>query len=701
MLNKMNNNITTLMERMAALEARPSTSTEMPRAPQGQPSASGHHSRVPPPEHTQDNREDPPRTPIYARNTPPEENPPPRERRGRFNHFRDVQDDFEPYEHFEGFQEEEDQWERQSRRHEQGPRPRRPREPEQDGVGKVKVTIPPFEGKCDPDTYLEWETKIEHIWSCHNFTDYKKVQLATLEFSGFALIWWDTLVKERRRALDAPVATWEQMKALMRARFIPQHYARELKQRLENLKQGSMSVEEAFNAMQLAMARANVVEDEEDTNARFLRILHPYLAREVDCYPYTSVIDLLHLAVKVDRKLKARDQGGARGGNRSSSTQPYGRDALAPREKPSLGNGGEQGNRGGVQAISSAKPPSPLGNPKGGTPNPSNLRNREVVCFKCQDRGHMMKDCPHRKALMVDHLGNTNSEIEHENDECLHFDCDPILNSYDDCDDEGIEYEHGESLIVRRALHVNPTPCDDNQRENLFHTRCLVKGKVCNVIIDGGSCCNLASTELVEKLQLSTIHHPRPYKLHWMNDCGALKVNKQVKVSFKLGHYEDDVLCDIVPMQASHLLFGRPWQFDRKVLHDGFTNRYSFEYKGRNFTLKPMTPTQIAGEFEKKESGGSVPSKVFLAAKREFVDKNLDSWSNPFQEGEVDAGPSKLRPYTLVSYALAQEPTRPQGINAAQANKLRPYTLVSYALAQEPTRPQGINAAQATDPCLD
>ena len=98
------------------------------------------------------------------------------------------------------------------------------------------------------------------------------------------------------------------------------------------------------------------------------------------------------------------------------------------------------------------------------------------------------------------------------------------------------------------------------------------------MIIDGGSCCNIASTELVNKLQLTTFNHPRPYKLQWMNNCGELKVSKQVNVTIKLGHYEDVVLCDVVPMQACHILLGHPWQFDRSVVHDGRTNIHSFVY---------------------------------------------------------------------------------------------------------------------------
>ncbi|XP_073133503.1 uncharacterized protein [Henckelia pumila] len=39
------------------------------------------------------------------------------------------------------------------------------------------------------------------------------------------------------------------------------------------------------------------------------------------------------------------------------------------------------------------------------------------------------------------------------------------------------------------------------------------------IIIDGGSCTNVASCELVEKLGLPLLKHPQPYRLQWFNDC--------------------------------------------------------------------------------------------------------------------------------------------------------------------------------------
>ena len=112
-------------------------------------------------------------------------------------------------------------------------------------------------------------------------------------------------------------------------------------------------------------------------------------------------------------------------------------------------------------------------------------------------------------------------------------------------------------------------------------------------IIDGGSCTNVASTTMVENLGMPTCKHPRPYKLQWLNDSGEVRVNKQVLVAFSIGKYKDEVLCDVVPMPAGHLLLGRPWQFDRKVQHDGFTNKYSFVHNQRTVTLVPLTPSQV------------------------------------------------------------------------------------------------------------
>jgi hypothetical protein len=79
-------------------------------------------------------------------------------------------------------------------------------------------------------------------------------------------------------------------------------------------------------------------------------------------------------------------------------------------------------------------------------------------------------------------------------------------------------------LEERQVLNVQVKEEESNRRENLFHTQCFVNNKVCSVIIDGGSCTNVAITYLVEKLALTIFKHPLPYRLQWLNECGDVKV---------------------------------------------------------------------------------------------------------------------------------------------------------------------------------
>ncbi len=63
-----------------------------------------------------------------------------------------------------------------------------------DNLKNIKMSIPPFQGKNDPESYLEWEKKMELVFECHNYSENKKVKLAAIEFSDYAIIWWDQLV---------------------------------------------------------------------------------------------------------------------------------------------------------------------------------------------------------------------------------------------------------------------------------------------------------------------------------------------------------------------------------------------------------------------------------------------------------------------------------------------------------------------------
>nr|GEX22432.1 aminotransferase-like mobile domain-containing protein [Tanacetum cinerariifolium] len=129
--------------------------------------------------------------------------------------------------------------------------------------------------------------------------------------------------------------------------------------------------------------------------------------------------------------------------------------------------------------------------------------------------------------------------------------------------------DEGACLVVRRALSNAPDQGGNLQREAIFHTRTIAQ-KICTVIIDGGSCTNVASQTLVSKLNLTTQPHPSPYVIQ---------------------SYADEIWCDVIPMDACRVLLGRSWLFDRWVMHDGYQNTYSFNHNDCRIVLTPMSPS--------------------------------------------------------------------------------------------------------------
>jgi hypothetical protein len=443
-----------------------------------------------------------------------------------------------------------------------------------DGVDRslesIKMKIPSFQGRTDPEVYLEWEKKIDLVFDCHNYSEEKKVKLAVIEFTDYAIIWWDQLVTNRRRNNERPIETWGELKAIMRRRFVPSHFYRDLYQKLQNLTQGSRSVEDYHKEMEVAMIRANVEEDREATMARLFSGLNRDIANIIELQHYVEVEDMVHMAMKVERQLKRK--GTIRYTSVSNTTWKSKWDKNDPAEAKRKTEPPMEKDEGTSNKPKVESQPS---------------RNKDIKCFKCLGSGHIASQCPNRRLMIMRDNGEVMTESEDDSD--------GMPELVDASDDDGVVYPMtSESLIARRALNTHIKVDDaEQQRENIFHTRCHVNNKVCSMIIDGGSCTNVASTILVEKLNLPTLKHSRPYNLQWLNDCGEIKVNKQVLISFSIGKYKDEVLCDVVPMHAGHILLGRPWQFDRKVTHDGFKNRYSFVKDNRTVTLVPLTPRQI------------------------------------------------------------------------------------------------------------
>jgi hypothetical protein len=134
------------------------------------------------------------------------------------------------------------------------------------------------------------------------------------------------------------------------------------------------------------------------------------------------------------------------------------------------------------------------------------------------------------------------------------------------------------------------------QMNRLFQTACKTKDWACKVIVDSGRTYNLVSTEMVEKLELSNIEHPSPYRVSWLQKGHQVNVTKQCLVEFKIGGYRDEILYDVIPMDVCHLLLGRLWKYDINVIHDERKNTYTLEKNGRTNMLFPIIDKEVKPE---------------------------------------------------------------------------------------------------------
>eukprot|EP00268_Persea_americana_P016372 TRINITY_DN1775_c1_g3_i2.p1 TRINITY_DN1775_c1_g3~~TRINITY_DN1775_c1_g3_i2.p1 ORF type:complete len:193 (-),score=16.04 TRINITY_DN1775_c1_g3_i2:205-783(-) len=170
-----------------------------------------------------------------------------------------------------------------------------------------------------------------------------------------------------------------------------------------------------------------------------------------------------------------------------------------------------------------------------------------IRCFKCNEYGHISSECLKKGIHVAEREEESNTPSYVADDDRPKFD-----NS--ESDNDIIYGDGGQFLMIHKTLFSPKIPTkEDWLRTSIFRTTCTIKDRKCHLIVDGGSCENVVSQEVVDKLKLPTKKHPAPYNLSWFKCGNEVPVTREALVSFSIGgRYHEAVWCVVAPMDVSY-----------------------------------------------------------------------------------------------------------------------------------------------------
>jgi hypothetical protein len=131
-------------------------------------------------------------------------------------------------------------------------------------------------------------------------------------------------------------------------------------------------------------------------------------------------------------------------------------------------------------------------------------------------------------------------------------------------------------------------------------------------------------------------------------------------------------MCDVIPMDFFHLLLGRPWKYDRNVIHDGRKNTYTLEKNGRKHmlllikdkevklevrnTVLLMSGKELLNEVKKKEYTQFIvvrkPRIVLTSTRVDDLAEEIQKLLEGFADIVVDELPRSLPPIRSISHHI-------------------------------------------------
>ncbi|MFS8026125.1 putative retrotransposon gag domain-containing protein [Helianthus anomalus] len=160
--------------------------------------------------------------------------------------------------------------------------------------------MPEYEGKLDPDEFVDWIQTVERVFDYKQIEEDQKVKIVALKLRKYASTWWSNVCLKRERRGKEKIRSWAKMKDKLKQKFLPSHYIQAGLLQLQSLKQGTGTVEDYSREFEFLLMKRDIPEDDPQTLVRYLGGLEPRVANVVELHSYETLAELTVLAHKVD-----------------------------------------------------------------------------------------------------------------------------------------------------------------------------------------------------------------------------------------------------------------------------------------------------------------------------------------------------------------------------------------------------------------
>ncbi|KAA8516297.1 hypothetical protein F0562_016590 [Nyssa sinensis] len=262
---------------------------------------------------------------------------------------------------------------------------------------RMKVDVPDFYGKLEPNAFEDWLTAIEDYFDWFAVSEDRKVRYVRMTLKGHARAWWGSVEEQLRRTRRPVVSNWEDMKERLKEKYLPIDYEQMMFEEMLQLRQGSLSVDQFTDRFHELTVRSKIVETEQQTLARYRTGLRSELRREMWTARLINVEEAYQLALRIEKQM------GLSVGRKMMSTDSRLERVTTPSfQRPPVLKDQSRGVVSGDQK----------GKAKGTSEGPQ--------CYKCKGFGHYAVVCPTRdkklaficekELLVVDVVEDTNGE---------------------------------------------------------------------------------------------------------------------------------------------------------------------------------------------------------------------------------------------------------------------------------------------------